>query len=107
GASGLVVVITINAVQAAPVGLVVTISTAFALAGTAVPTSTAVVAAKTIAMTTIQKTLIAAALAVAVGVGIYGYKPRRASVRQSVASIPAVENGAPEILRAATPEAAT
>ena len=37
GASGLVVVISANAVQAAPVGLAATISTAAALAGTAVP----------------------------------------------------------------------
>ena len=38
GASGLVVVISANAVQAAPVGLAATISTAAALAGTAVTT---------------------------------------------------------------------
>jgi len=55
GASGLVVVISANAVQAAPVGLAVTISTAAALAGTVVQTSTAMAATKTIAMTTMQK----------------------------------------------------
>jgi RNA polymerase sigma factor (sigma-70 family) len=71
GASGLVVVISTNAVQAAPVGLATTISTAAALAGTAItPTATAV-AAKAIAMTTLQKALIAATLAVVGGTGIY------------------------------------
>ena len=40
GASGLVVVISANAVQAAPVGLAVTISTAAALAGATVATAT-------------------------------------------------------------------
>lgn len=40
GASGLAVVISANAVQAAPVGLAVTISTAAALAGTSIATTT-------------------------------------------------------------------
>ena len=71
GGSGLVVVISANAVQAAPVGLAVTISTAAAFAGTAVQTSTVIAATKTIAMTTLQKTLIAGALTAAVGTGIY------------------------------------
>ena len=71
GASGLVVVISANAVQAAPVGLAVTISTAAALVGTAIKTSTAIAATQTIAMNTLQKTLIAATLTVAVGTGIY------------------------------------
>jgi len=71
GASGLVVVISANAVQAAPVGLAVTISTSAALAGTAVSTSTLIAATKTIAMTTLQKTLITATVAVLAGAGIY------------------------------------
>jgi RNA polymerase sigma factor (sigma-70 family) len=71
GASGLVLVISTNAVQAAPVGLAVTISTAAAMAGTAASTSTAIAATKTIAMTTLQKTIAGAMLAVAVGTGIY------------------------------------
>jgi len=72
GASGLVVVISANAVQAAPVGLDVTISTAAVLTGTTVaPTATATATAtKAIAMTTLQKALIAATIA-AVGTGIY------------------------------------
>src|SRR4029434_10974528 len=43
GASGLVV-ISANAIQAAPIGLAVTISTATALAGAAIQTSTAIAA---------------------------------------------------------------
>jgi RNA polymerase sigma factor (sigma-70 family) len=71
GAGGLAVLISANAVQAAPVGLAATISTASALAGTAVQTSTLVTATKTIAMTTFQKSIIVAALAVAAGTGLY------------------------------------
>jgi RNA polymerase sigma factor (sigma-70 family) len=71
GASGLVVVISANAVQAVPVGLAVTISSAAALAGTAISTSTIITATKTIAMTTLQKTLITATITAAVGTGIY------------------------------------
>ena len=71
GAGGLVVVISANAVQAAPVGLVVTISAA-ALAGTAATTSTFIAATtKTIAMTTLQKSLVTATVAVLAGAGIY------------------------------------
>lgn len=71
GAGGLVVVISANAVQAAPVGLAITISAA-ALAGTAATTSTLIAATtKTIAMTTLQKTLVTATVAVLAGAGIY------------------------------------
>lgn len=71
GASGLVVLITANAVQAAPVGLAVTISAAAALAGATLTTTATVTATKAIAMTTLQKTIIGAALATAVGTGIF------------------------------------
>ncbi len=71
GASGLVVVISANAVQAAPAGLAATLATAAALAGTALATTTTATAAKTIVMTTLQKTLITATIAAAVGSGIY------------------------------------
>jgi RNA polymerase sigma factor (sigma-70 family) len=58
GTSGLVVVISANAVQAAPVGLVLTISTAAAaIAGTTFATSVT-----TIAMISLKKTLIMAGL---------------------------------------------
>jgi RNA polymerase sigma factor (sigma-70 family) len=55
GANGIVVVISAHAVQAAPVGLVATISTAAALVGTAIQTSTAFATTQAIAMTTLQK----------------------------------------------------
>ncbi|HEX7570220.1 MAG TPA: sigma-70 family RNA polymerase sigma factor [Verrucomicrobiae bacterium] len=71
GASGLAVVISANAVQAAPPGLAATISAAAILAGTAVSTSTLIAATKTIAMTTLQKTLVTATVAVLAGAGIY------------------------------------
>jgi RNA polymerase sigma factor (sigma-70 family) len=72
GASGLAVLISANAVQSAPVGLAMAISSAAAvLAGTTVSTSTAIVATKVIAMTTLQKTLVTATVAVLAGAGIY------------------------------------
>ena len=71
GAGGLVIVLSANAVQAAPVGLAVTISTAAALAGTTLTTTATATAIKTIAMTTLQKTLVTATVAVLAGAGIY------------------------------------
>ena len=56
GASGLVALISANAVQAAPAGLAVTISTAAALAGTTLATTATATATKAIVMTTLQKT---------------------------------------------------
>ena len=67
GAGGLVVLISANAIQAAPATLAATI-TATALASTA---STLIAATKTIAMTTLQKTLVTAALTVTISGGIY------------------------------------
>jgi RNA polymerase sigma factor (sigma-70 family) len=81
GASGLGVIISANAVQAAPVGLALTISTAVAVAGTAVVTTATATATKAIAMTTLQKAIIGTTLAVAVGTGIY--EARQASVLRS------------------------
>ena len=81
GASGLAVAISANAVQAAPAGLAVTISTAAMLTGTTLATTTIVAATKTIVMTTLQKTLITAAIATAVGTGIY--ETRQASTLRS------------------------
>jgi len=71
GASGLVVVISANAVQAAPIGLAVTISTAAIFAGKTITSAATATAIKTIVMTTLQKTLITATLAVVAGAGIY------------------------------------
>lgn len=67
--TGLAAALSANAVQAAPVGLAMTISTAATLGGTTM--ATAASAIKTIAMTTLQKTIITAALAVLAGAGIY------------------------------------
>ena len=71
GASGLAVVISANAVHAAPVGLALTVSTAAALTGTALATTATVAATKAITMTALQKTLVTATIAVLTGVGIY------------------------------------
>jgi RNA polymerase sigma factor (sigma-70 family) len=71
GASGFVALLSANAVQAAPSGLAVAIAGATTLAGTAVSTSTVITATKAIAMTTLQKTLVTATVAVLAGAGIY------------------------------------
>jgi RNA polymerase sigma factor (sigma-70 family) len=71
GASGLAVVISAHAVQAAPVGLALTISTAAAMTGTTLATTATITATKAIAMTTLQKTLVTATIAVLAGAGIY------------------------------------
>jgi len=71
GESGLVVVLSANAVQAAPVGMAVTVSTAAALAATTLSTTTTTTLTKAIVMTTTQKALVTVALAAAIGTGIY------------------------------------
>ncbi len=71
GAGGLAVVISTNAVQAAPVGLALTISTAAVLTGTTLATTATVTATKAIAMTALQKTIVTATIAVLAGAGIY------------------------------------
>jgi len=70
GTGGLVVVISANAVQAAPVGLTAAISTA-ALAGTTIAATATATVTKAVAMTTLQKTLVTATVAVLAGAGIY------------------------------------
>src|SRR5438876_7973416 len=75
------VVLSANAVQAAPAGLAVTISTAAALAGTTLATAATTTATKAIAMTTLQKTLITTTIVAAVGTGIY--EARQASILQT------------------------
>jgi hypothetical protein len=69
-ATALVAVLSAQAVQAAPAGLALTV-TSSAAAATIAAASTTAIAAKTIAMTTLQKTVVAAALVAAAGVGIY------------------------------------
>ena len=71
GSSGLVAFLSTNAVQSAPIGLSSMISAAAALSGTALHGAAALGATKSIALTTFQKTLIAAAIAAGVGTGVY------------------------------------
>ena len=70
-AAALTAAISANAVHAAPIGLAVTVSTAAALSGTAIATSTT--ATKAIALITAPKALVAgiAAVAITAGVGTY------------------------------------
>ncbi len=70
-AASLGIVLSANAVQAAPVGLALTISTAAALAGTTIIPTATVTTIKTIAMTTLQKTLATVTIAAVLSTGIY------------------------------------
>jgi RNA polymerase sigma factor (sigma-70 family) len=65
--------VSANSVQAAPAGLAATI-TAAALSGTAITTSAFIAATKAVAMTTIQKITVTAALTVSAGFGFYEAK---------------------------------
>lgn len=71
GAAGLVVILSAEAVQAAPAGLAVSISAAALVAVTTIQTSTAITATKVIAMTSLQKALVTATAVVLAGTGIY------------------------------------
>jgi RNA polymerase sigma factor (sigma-70 family) len=71
GASGLTLVISANAVHAAPAGLAVTISAAAALAGTTAVAITTATVTKAIVMTALQKTIVTVTIVAAVGTGIY------------------------------------
>jgi hypothetical protein len=71
GASGIVALVSANAVQAAPSGLAAAVAAGAVLASTAISTSAAVTITKTIAMTTLQKTLVATVIAGAIGAGLY------------------------------------
>ncbi|HEX5400152.1 MAG TPA: sigma-70 family RNA polymerase sigma factor [Verrucomicrobiae bacterium] len=97
GASGLAILISANAVQSAPVGLAAAI-----LTGTTTATSTAIAATKTIAMTTFQKTIFAAIVTAAVGIGIYILGQIS---RSQIEPSPRVLAGQPNINPPATPQA--
>ena len=86
GASGLVVVVSANAVQAAPAGLAVAISAAAVLAGTTIATTATAIAIKAITMTTLQKTFVAATVAVLAGAGIYEAR-QNSNLREQVRSL--------------------
>jgi len=72
GASGLVVLLSANAVQAAPVSLSAAISTA-TLSSAALHASTTLITRKVLIMTTLQKVLIGAAVVASIGTGGYQY----------------------------------
>jgi hypothetical protein len=69
GAGGLMALVSANAVQAAPAGLAITISAAATLAGSTLATTATAAAVKTIAMTALQKAMIATTVAILVAVG--------------------------------------
>jgi RNA polymerase sigma factor (sigma-70 family) len=85
GASGLVAVISANAVQAAPTGLALTISTASTIGATSAVAATTATVTKVIAMTTLQKTVIATAIVVAAGAGIYEARQATQARKESAA----------------------
>ena len=82
GAAGFAALLSVHAVQAAPVGLAATI-TAAALSGTA---ATTLIPATTDVMTTHQKTLLATTLAAALGAGIW-QAIQAARLRQQVQTL--------------------
>jgi len=86
GASGLTAVLTSNAVQAAPVGLGLRISANAALSAAALHQAGAVQLTQTLAMTTMQKTLVAVTLTAAVGTGIYEAR-RIAHLKQEIQAL--------------------
>jgi RNA polymerase sigma factor (sigma-70 family) len=68
--SALAAVVSAHAVQPAPAGFAATLSTA-AVAGSALHVSTLMTLTKAIAMTPLQNTIVAAALALSAGTGLY------------------------------------
>jgi len=80
GVGGLAAVISANAVQSAPAGLQAAILTSAAISGAGAPIAGTIGITKTLAMTTLQKTLVGATLAAAVGTGLY--EARRTSALQ-------------------------
>jgi RNA polymerase sigma factor (sigma-70 family) len=80
GVGALAAVLSANAVQSAPVGLKASILTSAAFSGAGAPLAGSIGITKTLAMTTLQKALIGATLAAAVGTGLY--EAQRASALQ-------------------------
>ncbi|HZM01463.1 MAG TPA: sigma-70 family RNA polymerase sigma factor, partial [Candidatus Saccharimonadales bacterium] len=77
-AAAIAVVLSANAVQAAPIGLAAAISNAALLAGTAFATTTTATIVKTIAMTTLQKALLTITIAAVASAGVF--EARQAAV---------------------------
>lgn len=85
GASGLVLLISAHAVQAAPAGLALTITTTAAATTAAATTVTTSTTIQTIAMTTFQKIAVTTSLVVAVGALIYESRQVAALQEQNAA----------------------
>jgi RNA polymerase sigma factor (sigma-70 family) len=83
GAGALVAVLSANAIQAAPAGLVTTVSTGAVLAATPISASTAITVTKAIAMTATQKIIIGVVAAGAIAVGVYQAR-QNSSLREQV-----------------------
>jgi RNA polymerase sigma factor (sigma-70 family) len=97
GAQGLVVVLAANAVTAAPAGLSAALAAA-ALAGTAVLTTATATIGKAIAMTTMQKSLITAAIvAASVGASLVVQHQANKSLRAENAVLRAQTNQLAEV----------
>jgi RNA polymerase sigma factor (sigma-70 family) len=80
GASGLVALVSANAIQAAPTGLAITVTAGAMTTSAALSATTALAVSKTIAMTTLQKTIITTLSAVAAGGIIFSvYQTHQAS----------------------------
>lgn len=86
GTTGLVALISANAVQTAPAGLALSVLANAGVTGTAVVAAASTAATKTFVMTTLQKTLFIAAFTAAVGTGIYEAQ-QVATLRKDVATL--------------------
>jgi RNA polymerase sigma factor (sigma-70 family) len=110
GASGLALALSANAVQSAPLGLAMTISTG-ATAATisaaafhgATTTTTTMGTMKVLAMTTLQKIAVTAVITAAVGVGVYETR-QAARARQQVHALQQSEDPLKEQMRRLTQE---
>jgi RNA polymerase sigma factor (sigma-70 family) len=110
GASGLALALSANAVQSAPLGLAMTISTG-ATAATisaaafhgATTTTTTMGTTKVLAMTTLQKIAVTAVITAAVGVGVYETR-QAARARQQLHALQQSEDPLKEQMRRLTQE---
>jgi RNA polymerase sigma factor (sigma-70 family) len=77
GAGGLALLLSAHAVEAAPAGLALSVCSSVAVAGAALATATTATAAKVVAMTTLQKLVVATTVAAAIAGA--GYEARQAA----------------------------
>lgn len=85
-AAALSVVLSANAVQAAPVGLALAVATAATATGATLVTAATVTTTKAIAMTTATKILLGTTLTIAIGAGLYQAR-QNARLRGEVQSL--------------------